>query len=49
MDLQHDNLCVWYQFDKAYWSLEIAKELSEAGFTIKEKYEDTFEVSWYVD
>ena len=23
--LQHDNLCVWYQFDKAYWSLEIAK------------------------
>ena len=25
------------EFDKAYWSLEIAKELSEAGFTIRQK------------
>lgn len=38
------------EFDKAYWSLEIAKELSEADFTIKQKYdEDILEVSWYVD
>lgn len=37
------------EFDKAYWSLELAKELRDAGFTIRQKYEDILEVSWYVD
>lgn len=26
------------EFDKAYWSLEIAKELRDAGFTIRQRY-----------